>query len=891
MKLNRITDNDFGINFKKTRNENYEIIEKSYDDIGTNISDVSQNVQDVSIKVSNASSDNVFFGSDGSKTIDEIKNHTDDLFIDLSSEKALVTNNAFYVSGGGYFFYRVKAINELSTGKKISFSVNFPVDNPAVKKECRFVDVNGMTVGTIISFDGKDGFYLKENISIPPGAFKIEFRIDARELTTTTVAFENPRIIVGAFVGGMNNALMKKIDTVSNGKFGIEDINCFPDPLLITEGTWINYKVPDASYYFQGIGDTRCVVLKTLTRPKEVAAIGHDLDIVSQNIMPGNSVDFNVKTLNVYDSIGASFFAKMLFFDENKKELDYTTRKEIRLGANGSFTISKVVIPSRTRYIRLRLDADTSRIDSVLPQSSIEIHEINLTRSSGAEKKKTAVDLITVNSLIKSAMQTLPLSGTYYVSPNGSDSNEGTTTSTAFSTLQKAVNAGASTIMMARGDYYNVSVDATSLKDITIIPWDHATFDQAKPNGKMINLYGGEKLSGSWVSHNSIYKQTYSGNTYYTKVFVDKSLPIDTGGTRPSYNAFLWEDNKKLVPKLTVAEVESTVGTFTFDGTNVYINPYSGSIPIANRTYIAVTKGTVLNTSNVRKVILQDVEAKFCQTTPIIARNIKDLRAQNCAANYGGQADGWSLDNSNGILTDCEGAWNRNDGFNIHGYGDTVFINCSGHDNEDDGISHHDGCTGAIIGGEWYNNGKGGISPTYGSIIALYGDISSYNNAYGLYIVGTKGVTPRRKMDVSSVQCYGNSIAGALISHEYDVVMNKVNFRNNPVGVQVESNGSLLIEESTINENTSVGINNAGESTVTIKDCGISDNKCGVQNTGNGTTVLSRNGILYNTVSGIKLTAGTITMDKRNNLYGNATDYEGSIPQSEKDKNVSIPAI
>lgn len=67
-----------------------------------------------------------------------------------------------------------------------------------------------MTVGTIISFDGKDGFYLKENISIPPGAFKIEFRIDARELTTTTVAFENPRIIVGAFVGGMNNALMKK---------------------------------------------------------------------------------------------------------------------------------------------------------------------------------------------------------------------------------------------------------------------------------------------------------------------------------------------------------------------------------------------------------------------------------------------------------------------------------------------------------------------------------------------------------------------------------------------------------------------------------------------------------------------------------------------------------
>ncbi|WP_163262118.1 hypothetical protein [Bacillus paranthracis] len=64
-----------------------------------------------------------------------------------------------------------------------------------------------------------------------------------------------------------------------------------------------------------------------------------------------------------------------------------------------------------------------------------------------------------------------------------------------------------------------------------------------------------------------------------------------------------------------------------------------------------------------------------------------------------------------------------------------------------------------------------------------------------------------------------------------------------------------------------------------------------MQNTGSGTTILSRNEILYSTLSGIQLTSGTITMDKRNNLYGNASDYEGSIPQSEKDKNVSIPAI
>ena len=97
---------------------------------------------------------------------------------------------------------------------------------------------------------------------------------------------------------------------------------------------------------------------------------------------------------------------------------------------------------------------------------------------------------------------------------------------------------------------------------------------------------------------------------------------------------------------------------------------------------------------------------------------------------------GFSLINVNGVVRDCV-AYNIGlDGFNIHGFGDTQFINCVAYDCGDDGISHHDACTGLILGGEYYQCGKAGVaSPYYDARVDVI-NVYSHDNLYGIYSAG-----------------------------------------------------------------------------------------------------------------------------------------------------------
>ena len=94
--------------------------------------------------------------------------------------------------------------------------------------------------------------------------------------------------------------------------------------------------------------------------------------------------------------------------------------------------------------------------------------------------------------------------------------------------------------------------------------------------------------------------------------------------------------------------------------------------------------------------------------------------------------DGWSLDFTNGTLTQCTGAKNRNDGFNLHFYGTTTLFDCNGINNYDDGVSHHEKCKGTIIGGTYSGNGKGGVIPVNDAVVNVYNAVIE-NNHYGFY--------------------------------------------------------------------------------------------------------------------------------------------------------------
>ena len=348
--------------------------------------------------------------------------------------------------------------------------------------------------------------------------------------------------------------------------------------------------------------------------------------------------------------------------------------------------------------------------------------------SQEIESYGSKIEIYTPNHLVKQKNlralinETVQIgSTTKYISTSGSDTNDGNAKNTAYATLQKALNERPKNIAIERGTYRNQSAVKNDIDDISIFAYG---------SGDKAVFVGSDRLTG-WEPYNDIYRTAYAGNTRYQQVFVDKTLPIDTGGNRPSFNAVLWEGNDKktdykMTPVLTVSECVNTLGTFHFDGTYVYVNPAD----IANE-FNAVKTDTGLVLSG-NKVKLQDIVFDFYTNDPMLLDNVESLDAQNCEANHSSTRDGWSLDRTSGVLRDCKGIKNRNDGFNLHFNGDTQLINCEGTFNYDDGVSHHEECTGTIVGGRWSDNGKGGVAPAYGAKVNVYNAVIE-NNDFGFY--------------------------------------------------------------------------------------------------------------------------------------------------------------
>lgn len=319
---------------------------------------------------------------------------------------------------------------------------------------------------------------------------------------------------------------------------------------------------------------------------------------------------------------------------------------------------------------------------------------------------------------------------TVYVALSGSDNNTGTSIADGYATLQKAIDSlgGNGTVIVERGVYKHQSVNY-KIKDLTILPADD-TYDSSKPNRQLVEFKGSDTLGG-WGSYEGIYRTAYTGNNRFNQVFVSKSLPIETDNSRPSYNAVLWEGNNliddyKMEPVLTLAECKNKVGTFYYDGTYVYINPKE----ISNKfNAVKTDNGLFLNGDS---LTMQDISFDFYTSNVMNVDRVKTLNACNCKANHSSSTDGWSLDYTNGVLTNCTGAKNRNDGFNMHFYGDTTLINCKGVNNYDDGVSHHEKCTGTVIGGRYSGNGKGGVIPVNDALVNVYNAVIE-DNYYGFY--------------------------------------------------------------------------------------------------------------------------------------------------------------
>ena len=346
---------------------------------------------------------------------------------------------------------------------------------------------------------------------------------------------------------------------------------------------------------------------------------------------------------------------------------------------------------------------------------------------------------------------------TRYVTLNGKDTNDGSSASSGYATLARALKDNPTKILVEKGTYYGVQPSSISNVDnLTISAFGGDVDEKAL-------FIGGKYLT--FQPDGNVYSSAYGGNEYYNAVFVSKTTPTMTSGTRPSPNAVLWEvyddvkHDYKMKPVLTLAEVEAEKGTFYFDGTKIYINPQD-----INNKFLVTESRRCLNVSG-KNVNLIDVEAKGFHVLGFDLNNIDNLVANRVNASHSGQHNGFNLNYTNAVFNDCYAIKNRNDGFNMHYKGHTVFNNCHGWYNYDDGISHHETCTGFINGGTWIGNGKGGISPVQDVEIAIQNAICE-DNKWAIW---------------------NNT------NSEIDTTYSNCLFKNNDNGIQLTTEGSITL--------------------------------------------------------------------------------------------------
>lgn len=319
-----------------------------------------------------------------------------------------------------------------------------------------------------------------------------------------------------------------------------------------------------------------------------------------------------------------------------------------------------------------------------------------------------------------------------YVSTDGSDSNSGEN-GKPFRTIGKAVASGAKTIFVLAGTYKESISVSQSGAELQIL---------AKPlsyTDKDVVIDLGTELTMETDSTTGLVRAAFASTSedFIHKVFVGQTEDLvydsDLGNYDFDFTAYacnLWSGDTKLTPVLTVAECQAVEGTWTYDGSYVYVNGAAGVYTLNDG---AVERGIYLE--YLGKVKLMGITVRHARKDAVRLRGCTDAEISRCSFSHSGLHNGLALENSSAVVRNCEASFNRTDGFNIHGVSTADFIDCVSHDNGDDGISHHTESGGMVIGGEYYNNGKGGVcSPTFGSRNSING-VYTHDNGFGVYAV------------------------------------------------------------------------------------------------------------------------------------------------------------
>ena len=450
-------------------------------------------------------------------------------------------------------------------------------------------------------------------------------------------------------------------------------------------------------------------------------------------------------TATVFTDSTKEINSMVRFFDASNTTLETimlrsTTQPFNSINTPYSFTVPTGAV---TAMWRIGVIADVVYND--------EEYHFELVEGSVAPTKYEKYNVVTaVDTVARSQIEEIAdsIDTPCYISPNGDDGNLGTETN-PFATLQHAIDEGYKRIFLEAGEYKEQTVSIVGKNGIKIIcntaNLENNLFESHNRQAKAkidnsIDVTGLE-------AYNSIFRTALSvdADSSFYKVFVSQTLdPVYSGsayyGRITTYNAILWEmganvlDCSRLKPVLTVSACEAEQGTFTYDGTYLYINPTDGSI--TGKTYKRLNMDA--NTINTSGFYLYNCTDVYIEGIDVLFFPYYDLRASKCSGlevnNFGftsyGSASQW--EGSNAVVRHCTAMRAGADGFGITTCGNCSFYDCNAVGCYDDGISHHDGAEGVIDGGVWSNCLKGGITPSFGSKVTVRNAVCK-DNLYGIW--------------------------------------------------------------------------------------------------------------------------------------------------------------
>ena len=379
---------------------------------------------------------------------------------------------------------------------------------------------------------------------------------------------------------------------------------------------------------------------------------------------------------------------------------------------------------------------------------------------------------------------------TLYVSGTGSDESGNGSWNHPYREITKAISEGANTVV-CEGGYKYSPLNYTRVSNLRIVG-EFPTYSapsnvvQSKPYFDASEILTGNTEDDGKVKIPYIAEQ--GSDMYACLVAKTKGLKDSSSERSDGYYVTIYSDGDKDTSHryIPVLEEDSVAGHFYYDGSYIYINPYSDNN--VNNEYSLLDSNAsdfwqLVVLTNCHNITFENFCFKHSGGSLFLADKCSGIKVVNCDFCGSSRGDNLAALNSNIDITNCVSYLARNDGYNFHGFGESIVTKCIGCHCFDDGISHHDQCNHTINGGEYYDNNKGGISsPTYGcssDIIGCYvhdntnGIYTASNSSHGTsYINLSNNLITRNATGVLLSGCEGVAFNNIVANNNTNIVNN-----------------------------------------------------------------------------------------------------------------------